>query len=110
MNKTMIAILVTATIAPLAIAEHTPQGLCDSGDAPSLGIVQIDSPNGQIFYVDDRNYLLANGIWVYEETNGIITPGDVGHSLQRGGASAYIPDDSEICVDDPLVIPDTLYI
>ena len=100
MNKTMIALLATTLVAPFALATHTPQGGCDSGDAPSLGIVQVGEGD-DAYYVDDRNYLLGNGIWVAD---------DPAHSLQRGGASAYIPDDSEICVDDPLVIPDVLYI
>ena len=109
MNKTMIAILVATMIAPFALATHTPQGGCDSEDTPSLGIVQVGDGD-DAYYIDDRNYLLGNGIWVYEESNGIWVADDPAHSLQRGGASAYIPDDSEICVDDPLVIPDTLYI
>lgn len=108
MNKTMIAVLIATISTPLALGEHTPEGLCDSGDAPALGIMRFDAPNGGIYYIDDRNYILGNGIWLYEETNGIIVNGDNAHSLQRGGASAYVPDDSEICVDDPLVVPDTL--
>ena len=108
MNKTMIAILAATLVAPFALATHTPQGGCDSGDAPSLGIVQIGEGD-DAFYVDDRNYLLGNGIWIYEETNGIFVADDPAHSIQRGGASPYVPDDSEICVDDPLVIPDVFF-
>jgi len=59
--------------------------------------------------VDDRN-IAGNGVWVYEETNGIWVAGDPEHSLQRGGASPYLPDGAETCVDDPLVLPDQLYV
>ena len=108
MNKTMIAILVATMVAPFALATHTPQGRCDSEDSPSLGIVQVGSGD-DAYYIDDRNYALANGIWLYDETNGIWVDGDTAHSIQRGGASPYVPDDPEICVDDPLVIPDTFF-
>jgi hypothetical protein len=88
-------------------------GDCDVGGNPSLGVVEIDTPvadptngggdghsNG-VYYLDDRNYLLGDGMWLYEETNGI-------GGLQRGGHSNYIPDDNEICTDDPNVEPDQL--
>ena len=108
MNKTMIAILVATMVAPFALASHTPQGQCDSEDSPSLGIIQVGEGD-DAYYVDDRNYAQGNGIWIYDETNGIWAAGDPAHSLQRGGASPYVPDDSEVCVDDPLVIPDTFF-
>jgi len=108
MNKTMLAILVTTILAPFALATHTPQGGCDSEDAPALGIIQVGEGD-DAYYIDDRNLAIGNGLWVYEETNGIWVAGDTAHSIQRGGASPYVPDDSEICVDDPLVIPDTFF-
>lgn len=107
MNKTMIAILAATLVAPFALAEHTPEGPCDSGDAPSLGIMRVPAPNGATYYIDDRNILLGNGFWIYEETNGIVAA-DVEHSLQRGGSSPYTPDNTDTCVDDPLVTPDTI--
>lgn len=67
------------------------EGLCDSNGQVSLGILVLDTPAGT-FYVDDRNYALAHGLWVYQETNYV-------DGLQRGGASDVIPDDSEICYD-----------
>lgn len=105
MDKTLLAILAATLVAPFALADHTPTGPCDAGDATSLGMVPVDAPNGATYYVDNR---ADNGLWVYEETNGIVAPGDVRHSLQRGGSSAWVPDDADECVDDPLVVPDTL--
>ena len=106
---TTVVMLVATMVAPFALATHTPQGDCDGGDAPSLGLVQVGEGDGA-FYVDDRSYLFGNGIWVYEETNGVWAAGDPAHSLQRGGASFLVPDDRETCVDDPLAVPDALYV
>lgn len=101
-------IIVLALLAPLALASHTPRGACDSEGAPALGIVQVNTyPGGPVFYVDDRN-ALVNGVWIYAESNGQYDEnGDPAHNLQRGGASPFVPDDNETCVDDPLVAPDT---
>ena len=102
MNKTLIVALVAA-FAATPLAAHAAEGRCDSDGAPALGIVQIDLPDGSTYYVDDRNFVLGNGIWLYEESNSI-------GFLQRGGASDIVPDDPEICVDDPEVIPDRLLV
>ena len=99
MNKTMIVALVAAFVAT-PLAAQASEGLCDSDGAPALGIVPLETPAGT-YYVDDRNAVVGNGVWVYEETNSITF-------LQRGGASDSFPDDPEICVDDPEVIPDRL--
>jgi hypothetical protein len=81
-------------LLPLVLADA--HGDCDSKGQPALGIVEIAG----IAYIDDRNYLLGNGVWVYLESNG------VGH-LQRGASCGW-PDDCEICYDDSDVGPDTL--
>lgn len=85
---------------------------CDSGGQIALGIVEIrtgipggiyggaNNPDG-VFYVEDRNFLLGNGVWVWEESNG--KPG-----LQRGGQPPFTPDNYTPCVDDHDVPPDTL--
>lgn len=88
-------ILLTLAVAP---AGAEPQGRCDSDGQPALGIVEIPTPFAQ-FYVDDRNYVLGNGIWVYQETNGVYD--DVNGHLQRGGGGNFMgaPDDAEICTD-----------
>jgi hypothetical protein len=92
-----------------------------------LGELEIgDGTAPHTFYVDDRNYFLGNGVWIYEESNGIFTPhpysphvygwwdfiyprnGD----LQRGGAGIldpYVPGgDKEVCSDRGPWQPDTL--
>ena len=99
MNKTLVmALLATLALPFAAHAEHS-EGLCDSGDAPALGIIEFEAPDGTIYYIDDRNYLLGNGIWLYEETNGVYDEDpEIGH-LQRGGASDVVPDDAEVCTD-----------
>lgn len=76
-------------------------GRCGSEGAPALGVVAIVNPltGENVAYVDDRSYLLANGAWIYLETNH--EPG-----LQRGGDSAYVPDDTETCNES--ANPDTL--
>lgn len=106
-----VAWLALLLLAPLALAEHTPKGDCGPQGHPAYGIIWLNQGDGDPrndVYVDDRNYLLGNGIWVYHESNGIWNDEDVAHALQRGGASFLVPGDRETCVDDPLVIPDTL--
>jgi hypothetical protein len=98
MNKTLVLALLAATVV-MPFAAHASTGDCDSKGTPALGEVSI----GGAFYIDDRNYLLGNGLWVYQESNGI-------DNLQRGGSSQIVPDDNEICVDDPNVAPDQLIV
>lgn len=112
-------LLAAALALPLVAATHQPVGRCDADGAPSLGLVmittgvpggsQLHGPNPDgVFYVDDRNQVLGNGIHFYEESNGIYVRGEPHRSLQRGGgASPFFPDDAELCVDDPNVLPDT---
>jgi hypothetical protein len=113
MNKTLvICLLSTALLLPLTA--HASTGDCDSKGTPALGEVEIGAGDASAtFYVDDRNYVLGNGLWLYQESNGIFTGGSTlapnpTGDLQRGGSSIYVPDDNEICVDDPNVQPDQL--
>lgn len=109
MLRTPLA-LVALSFA-LAIASAVPQGRCDSDGEPALGIVEVGTPAG-IFYVDDRNFVTGNGIWMYQESNGVYD--DVNGHLQRGSAcgggwaaaspfdpapACTVPADGEICVD-----------
>ena len=116
----MLRILLLAVLAALALpavpASHAPQGACDAKGKPALGIVEVTLGFAAgTFYVDDRN-ALVNGVWVYQESGFGWTPRAPGayrddvaaHNLQRGGASFLVPDDTETCVDDPLVVPDAL--
>lgn len=97
----LISIMLLAL--PAALASHTPQGDCDAGDGPSLGIFTISGGTADTtFYVDDRGAL---GVSIYRESNGISSGGsDPAHDLQRGAPSPVFGPDS--CVDDPNVPPD----
>lgn len=85
-------------------AGDTASDPCTSDGAFSLGIIPIVDPvSGEtIGYVDDRNFVLGNGIWVYLEDNDQ-------EGLQRGGESVLLgAEDPEICNESS--DPDTLII
>lgn len=108
-------LVATLLLAPFALASHSPTAACESDGTPSLGILQINTvPGGSglhgpnpdgAFYLDDRDPHRGGVMHLYEESNGIYGA-DSAHNLQRG-PSPYWPDDPDICVDDPNVIPDT---
>lgn len=111
------ALLVLALLVlPGALATHDPSGRCDSrGRQPALGIVEVTGGSADTtVYVDDRGYITGSGIWLYLETNGIWSAksmpgiwadGVADHDLQRGGSSTMV-DETELCRDDPNVMPD----
>lgn len=115
----MRLIVALIVLTPLLSVANASIGQC-TGPEPALGIVQITGGSADsTFYVDDRNYLLGNGIWTYAETNGIWTQkapgvvhGDPHHEDLQRGLNAYfalVPDWAEdICTDDPNVIPDSV--
>lgn len=115
----VLPFLALALVAPVAIAHHdTSWGACDP-EYGGLGIVHVmpwpvnDGHAESQFYVDDRNYAFGNGIWIYQETNGVYTGGLEGllHptlDLQRGGSSPYVPDDTDICAEVGPWEPDRL--
>ena len=112
-------------VIAIAAASHEPVGRCDSDRQPALGIVEMTNGKAEAtFYVDDRNHVQGNGVWVYQESNGVWTSqgagvhvGDVtDHNLQRGGScrgtplpraslppasgpECSIPSDAETCTD-----------
>lgn len=120
-----LPLLITAAfLAAPALASHTPQGRC-YGNTAHFGTLELgDGTAERTFYLDDRNHLSGNGLWIYKESNGIYTPRDLprvqywwawlyagDHNLQRGGAAFWSSDtlpDRDSCVDDPNVVPDTL--
>jgi hypothetical protein len=106
MQKTLILALLAASVAlPLVAAD--PQGACGSKGTPALGEVEIANP-AQVLYIDDRNYVLGNGLWMYEESNGIYPGTGAANDLQRGGSSIFVPGDNEVCTDVGDWAPDTL--
>lgn len=92
-----LSILTFALLLPALPVAQASIGDCDSKGHIALGIVSI----GGAFYIDDRNFVFGNGIWVYEESNGIPW-------LQRGSGTTWPGDEGEICTDDPDVLPDRL--
>jgi hypothetical protein len=99
-----LALLALVLVVPAAPASV---GDCGSKGTPALGEMEFGNGSGA-WYWDDRDYLLGNGWWFYEESNGIYVGGDVHADLQRGGSSPFEPNDNEICTDDPNVAPDML--
>ncbi len=107
----MKPLVVLLLIGPLPAAGADPHGSCALMGGVALGIVTIGSgqAGSTTFYVDDRNELFGNGLWIYEESNHI-------DGLQRGGGSilnpydraAGLPEDNEICWDDSTNGPDAL--
>lgn len=84
MNKALIVSLIALAVAPAAVA-NTSYGAC--GEPGSSGIIDT----GAGIYIDARGP--NQGTWIYQESNGL--PG-----LQRGGASSFVPDNNERCIDE----------
>lgn len=109
-----VLVLVLSVLTPLtAMASHAPMGRC--ADPAGVGVVEVNAGPAGVYYVDDRG-AAGNGVWLYAESNGVYSrpegPGVYNddrarHNLQRGGSSPFLPDDVELCVDDPIVLPDT---
>ena len=94
---------------PIVARAGSDAPYCGSDGQPALGIVQVTAGRADAtVYVDDRNYVSGNGIWLYAETNGMWTPkfagvyfGDPRHEdLQRGGGWCFVPCDMLWCMDD----------
>lgn len=103
-----IALLLAA---PAAFAWHDHASAC-----PLDGVVEVtDGTAAHTVYVDRGDdarspeahlYVETNGLW-HASPAGVYAADDTDGDLQRGGgASPFIPDDVETCVDDPLVMPD----
>ena len=75
-----------ALLVPMSAHAADP---CKKG-VEGRGTKQVDLPNGDTYYVDDRGSVTGSGTWIYKESNGI--PG-----LQRGGTSDIVPDDTDKC-------------
>ncbi|HVE93577.1 MAG TPA: hypothetical protein VNB24_01560 [Acidimicrobiales bacterium] len=95
-----LGLLAAATVAASALAfapsVGASTGECDDGGS-GLGTGVLDIAG--IAYVDNRDYLLGNGIWIYLESNGV-------GGLQRGGAS--LTGEGELCDDGHPAGPDML--
>ncbi|MFN2614682.1 MAG: hypothetical protein ABR552_07705 [Actinomycetota bacterium] len=98
MRRFALAVVAVMAIGMTGAAAQASGDACASDGTPALGIVTVQTAAGT-FYIDDRNFVLGNGTWVYQESNGI--PG-----LQHGGSSPYLPDDTDPCSESGA--PDTL--
>lgn len=79
--RALLALLLPATLLLTSLAgPATADRICGSEGWPALGIVAVGSgqAGSTTYYIDDRNTVMGNGIWVYEESNLI-------DWLQRGG-------------------------
>jgi hypothetical protein len=105
-----LIVVALLTLAPVVSALGTPYpvglqypwpddagwfGACTS--YVSLGELEV-AFGGGVLYLDDRNEVLGNGVWIYQESNGLYHDSFYG-DLQRGGASRIVPGDTEICWD-----------
>lgn len=81
----MRSILILSTAAILALGPPIQAANCGGGP-----IQAIETPVG-IFYVDDRDAVYGDGIWIYKEKNDV-------DGLQQGGCS--LPDHCDPCIDD----------
>lgn len=112
-----LVIALALLAVPLVAAHHdTSAGRCDPQPV-GAGIIHVppfpwhSAQNG--YYIDDRNFAMGNGVWIYQESNGVYAGGIEGmlHAtldLQRGGSSIVIPDDNEVCHEVGPWVPDTL--
>ena len=93
-------------------------GACGSAGQVALHRIEV-TPGvaAGTFYIDDENYALGNGLWIYAETNGVWVPklpgvyveGNSNANLQRGDfIPLTYPNQYDICYDDAGVEPDTL--
>jgi hypothetical protein len=99
--RTLILVAVgLLTIAPFGAANHDA-GCVPGGADPATYNVIVSPLDGRTFYIEERGdplgapvpgsgFLLGDGTWTWEETNGL--PG-----LQRGGEERCYPSD-DLCI------------
>jgi hypothetical protein len=101
---------IVAFLLPLVVADPNCAPECGCYGYVALGVIEVGAGSADAtFYVDDRNYALGNGMWFYQESNGVYDSAADGiYNLQRGGSSFLVPGDDEICDDMNPAGPDTL--
>jgi hypothetical protein len=97
---TLSAIAIAAApfaAASPAFADHGEpygaEGTCGSDGEKALGVQTVTTPAG-VFYVDDRNFLLGNGLWLYRESNKLP------HLQRKAGEKATGPMSVEASSND----------
>jgi hypothetical protein len=93
----MKTIFLVATLLALAVSPFVvPAGANHSANCVG-NVTTVASPDGSVvLYVDDRDLVNGNGLWIYQESNGV-------EGLQQGGESLLGDRDSCQHAD-----PDTL--
>lgn len=117
MNQKAFTIALASTLYAGLIATSLAGGQgIRCGTDTQLGIFEItDNTAANTYYVNDRGTAFGDGLWIYQESNGLWTPhGHAGvyhdtfaENLQRGGWSALLPTLQDNCRDE-YEIPDTL--
>lgn len=86
--------LVRRSIAVLAVAAGLiplPAGAvgdpCGSDGLPALGVIQVGTGDDPTVYIDERNFVFGNGVWVYLESNGV-------QGLQRGAPDKCVESEN----------------
>lgn len=71
----MRLILLLSTLFALTLGGSAYPFACDDYGPLSTGVWQFTdgTPEGT-FYLDDRDFVLGNGFWLFQESNGIWTP------------------------------------
>ena len=122
MRALLVSVLLAAFCVPQALVAADPLDPCDSAGQVALHRIEITPGRADgTVYVDDENYALGNGVWIYQETNGVWAEKAPGvyleglskENLQRGGgpfifASPRDHNEPDICSDDPSWLPDTM--
>jgi hypothetical protein len=87
-----------------------PIGDCSANHRLWLGEYEMGTGSPQhTFYLDERDPVFGDGIWIYQESNGIFSgSGDPIQDLQRGGIESLPPHDAETCTDAGPWAPDSL--
>ena len=104
-----LVILVLLGLTIQAASGDHGVGRCNWSEL-NLGIIEVGKGDpAATYYVHDRNYLLGQGVWTYQESNGVYVHGASGHdNLQHGGDALLPTGHPEICTDVGPYEPDTL--
>lgn len=92
MRRVLFAASALALTA-VGVAAPATANPCGAGGGTGLGIIDVGGAG--LVYIDDRDYVNGNGLWIYVESNG--QPG-----LQRGASNPIgiaDPSFNDSCVE-----------
>lgn len=113
--RALLLVALLLLLPALATATHYSDPICRPRSIAAVlqGTNEVNLIGAsRTFYIDDRGYLLGNGVYVYQESNGVFTNQGFGlhrtvttmHNLQRGGdalIAAVPPAAHEDPCDEP---------